>query len=1115
MRINVIRLFTILTILFAVMFSCSTVENNGEKDADNLKNNITLGKEESSGDFLFFEDFEKGKNYFEGNTNSEGENHYFSFLNPGIHLVLPSGEADPYTPVNLYMHARIRQKKIDSSNPVMINFRTDWNQNKRLVLVLIPNGISLLKSSNSSGSLDSVVDQYTDYDLSTWNDIKIWALGSTISVFLNGDEVLFYTDKSDAIGGSVEFENHSNYDIDDIELRTFPDNPDLFTVEKKEGTPPVVSVSFLEELVEEFSSPILSEIWESAPSAQINNGFLSFIPGEKSMETISTRISGPENFTLSTEILIHEDNGPRPEVLLGFGKKGEGNGYVFSVNQDFAAVSIFNNGQGLTLQKRGDIKSFFQERPAQKLTVSVYNHTGYFSLNGNLIFKIPNLPDTQGRVLVGAGEGISKISIDSLTLRTLKEEPIDASGEVKGNVSVFGEDGAFKKPEDPEIDSFNSIGMWNSDLNPESKGSLTLIKDDSPQRNSFVEFDFDMHPNRQGGVHANFSRQILADWSEWGGIEFYARAEGINKAHLTLIEVQGDSFPDRGDCYFGVTSKWQKYRLEFSPENFLPSEYHIDSGSDGRIDYSHIMSLMFEIYGYEGQGKLLIDDLKLLPRGFNKKISNKISIINYDQESISGMFPWKDLYVSPENKGQIVETDIPPGALGTAGCLRIDFAKGEDGYIDYRMDGFADCSDYDGISFYIKGDGVSRYIFEIAENEPDSFRLAPVNERFATEVPVNHQWTEWKLPFRTGVFTVTSESRLANGILDAKRVRTVSFLFPYSEQNMEGSIYIDEISLYRNRNGKDDKITLALFDPENAGSPENENFKSLISEVFSLNFSSISGWRVINNLFAGSEQEYFFEAEKNGADYFIRTSFDEKTDKLYLDLEVFNTVTGKSVKKVSTVLPLGLEIFDSIDEESLDIINTISESNVRYEKSVQDTKAGKVFSDSLNVDNGYWLHYSDNRENAGGWQIGNTLTGISEGGENLILLDNYFTNVRNISFSFKLEKGNFSCYWNVLSFSSMEGVRLTKDGTVVVLSNSIRTNFFNKPYIKGGEQWNTFSLTGEGPEKKIILNGIEFPFDAGMETGIGRIGFAIENGKMEMKDLTVSYGTNFIEIETQ
>jgi hypothetical protein len=949
-----------------------------------------------------------------------------------------------------------------------------------------------------------------------WVDLDLFLAGKTLLLYINDKERFRFADVGIEEPGGIVLGSPGPLDLDSIEIRTL-DYPlvenqtrELQIKAGKVRTPAFEIIS----LEDTFTKTKLPSWWipygtvepGSAPEdSSPDNGTITFLPAEHHQEITGLLsrypVSGDFSFTIRTQPLSYENS-----LIIGFGCSTLYSGYLIDLSRENFYLNYYENGEGTILERFPFSDTVHAASGDQQtVTLVVKNRNGYLFIEDTLLHRFELPAYTGGRVFAGF-EGheestrISTISVEhEISDITLPEQPgVDPR-------TVILPD--FPKPPSPVIDDFESGNTWHVNTNRAStcKAAVTY---DGQREGNVLELDFTMKEGQ--GLHVNAGKEIEYDISEYGGVEFWARAEGFERAHFSIAE--SALYSDRMDAFFTVTPEWTHYRLPFNDNVFTYFESTLLSGADGSMDFSHISHLMFEIFGYQGQGKLLIDDLRLLPHSAKERLREEIVIEDFESETPVPVLPWRELD-SPSDEDARVAVDFSDGAEGSKGCGRFTFKSAGEGGIVYRCDGYLSGAAYEGFAFAIKSESVARCVLEMHEVEPEASIIRPAIERPEIAVPVTNSWVTWEFPFHSRGFSSYADSSLTNGSPDGRLLRGIGFEFyPSRNDRGENIIKLDQVRLYREQTRKEERIKLGLFYPP-ATESDTAALADVIHSVFDINLQRVVGYEVVSNIQGSKLKDMYTTAKQEDLDFFLIPGFEQQYGgqqevglKVYLD--VYNTAARMRERRVTKSTSIGTDIFASLDELSVEVIDLLADTELQYAPYITDKGEHTLWKDSLQRRNPYWISYGEKKGEQSNRNPQKRRTGSlsldAEAGESMLLSEPYLDGIKEFSLEVAPGDGRAAVYWHFLGNSACNSITLNRDRVEVSINGLVST--FALPAAIKTHEWLTLTCTKEESGYAVAVNNTRVGTVEAPETSTGRFGLASQQGTVSFRNLTVKYG---------
>ena len=1048
----------------------------------------------------------------------------------------------------LRMRVRFRS---DEEGALEITGRQDEHEASLVMTRLSYDGRRIgyeLDEEEDGRTLSSTEDELPGELAGRWFEISAEYVGNRLELRIDGEEAAVHEEIERQTSGGIFLAYKGILDIDDIVLESLEspwalDEGESNGVEKSADNVRARAL-LIEQLSDDFSGSGILPWWKPIGTAWVPKNpeekGLRLSAGDK-FETVMGIQSRPL-FSGRGTIELQLDPPPeRGAAALFFGKPRLSDAYALQIARDQLMVTRYSRGPGKKLVHAPIEPGLWSDGEPQELTCYVDGSDLYIELNGSPLIHFG--PENHGQaefagtLFVGymgyIEEGVERIIRSVHIDDTL---PSDLSGRTfPGPDSSITDNGgpslaSFPTPDEPIIDSFDApmrIQKWTADANRGSSAEYRHIYD-AEDKQGHLALDFSMQEG--DGLHANVLRQLHADLSEYGGIAFKARAERIDRAHITLLEATRGEPEDRVDSYFSVGPDWREYRIPFTPSRFPISSHNILLGSDGRFDYSHVTELMFEIYGYKGKGSLYIDELRLLPKEASHRLSNRMIIEDFEhREGGTKLLQYQELYTDSEARGKfsVVSSEdygkegdergsVLESARGSAAHGLIEARKPEWEYVDLRMDGNVPAEGYDGFGFSIRSGDLPTYRIEMHELEQDSSVFGRLEEEHLCRVPLTDRWVEWRFPFHAGAMNTLRYNPLQNGKPDGWIIQNISFLIPHHLAAENARILVDELHLFRDDRSR--KLDIGLFLPDGGESPD-PMISDIVHSVFDLNLRRVENYSVISGLEAENVEEAYERAAEENIDFFLRPVYEQRDDELTLELEVCNSSTRSVSNTITDRSIVGMNIFDDLDEVSEEAVNIIADTNLSFTEKLEGNEESetKVWRDELSSLEEYWIPFDRVTAKA---QEGSGNGGIvlSPGDTDdtqwrreaehspdilktgMILTDPYFEGIEEISFQVRLpdsragkEEPSALLLWNYRARDSYNSLKLEKR-TVTVRINGYETEFTLPEDLWIRDGWSVVRLRlGENSEYTLFIGDSEIGKTSGPDLAFGRLGFGVEN----------------------
>ncbi len=983
-----------------------------------------------------------------------------------------------------------------------------------------------------------------------WQELELLLRGSELRVSLGGELLLETKELLHTDAGRLELGYLGAVDIAEIGLESL--DPASLHADAE--------ALLIEELQDDFSGAVLLPWWEPVGEVEAAGGELLLRADAEhfSHAGIRTRALFPGDGSIT---LRCEQPAAGTAVVVLFEMPRLEDSYAIFLAADMLMLVRFLDGSGRTLAQMpvpadiwhgaGNGRASENGRKSEQLGLSVHAGEIFLRVNDRPLARVPVAPDLTAGLLLGyAGymqqgdeHRLNQVSITAGlpgAFAAQEYPPLTPHGNAAAKAAAAETAAeAFPPPAGPHLDNFNrrNDASWHVGANPASTATAELLYDQAAG-SGVLALRFTMAAGN--GLHANALRPLELDVSRYGGIAFRARAEGTQRAHIALLEAPAGPAPavaNRLNAFFTVDEQWREYRIPFTQNRFLPSAHELSLGADGVFDFARLSAVMFEVWGYEGAGALYIDDLRLLDAEAAQELGSRLVLEGFEShDRVAGALPDQRLFHSERAEAEFAVT-ADGGALGSAHAGELRGSKEQWEYIDLRLDGTVAAQGYDGVGFFIRGAGVSEYIFELREIEPGSSVMAALEETYQVRVPVSEDWVEWRFPFDARSMRQPRYHPLHSGEIEGDILRNLSFLAPHEQQITEMRVQIDELFLFGAGTRELRDIAVGLFVPAAAGPAGVPGTPDAILEhamhsVFELNLGRVPGYRVQAGLVAGNLDAALRVAAAQGLPFFVRPVYTREADTVLLNLEVVNTTAGEVTRQISGSAALGLDIFRSLDDLSVSAVNTIADTNLSFRDRVQlSAQARAVYSDPLTQMPDYMIAFDGVSTIPAGPTPGSPTSGLPTPGSNgapglqlspaaatggMVLTDPYLAGIEQLSFDVRPGRDAALFYWNYRARDSHNAVRL-KGRTVMVSINGFENSFaVPEEFLSSSEatgsarldpeRWYSVELRTTAPDSyELRLDGRLLGTAGGPDLRFGRVGLGVELHPAAFRNLRVVY----------
>ena len=1060
-----------------------------------------------------WDDFEKrialGESFVVADTG--GANRYLRLDTKGsgyVHLVSSDGPNSPG-----FGDSRIRDFRLTFDLRLSENGILEVQARKRDDA---DGGVFLLISESTVEILD-VPDQSNRYLAKArvalgeeWHEAEFRLSEDTGELFVDGESVIRSVGLRQLHRGGILLEYTGRVDIDNLRLYS----------QDSEAPGEEARALLIEELEDDFSEAELAPWWRIEGNGGVDVGVTgggARLLGSEEYRTVSG-ISTRALFSGTGRVRASFYDPPeRTSFSLGIGKVGIEDSLVLGVQESGITLIQYGGGAGRQLVRRALAPETWSSRGQQEVVLTVSDGVLYASLNGTPLLSYSDRADLfRGTLFFGYLGHYPRTT--GRTLRSVEVSPrfgeeFDPSLYPSGQ-TVKGAEGTEALPDYQSVDSlfasFDGPGAprFFVGANESSVAGAEIVLDEEAQEGHLL-LDFTMKEGN--GLHANVGFSLERDLSSYGGVAFRARAEGIERAHISMSERTSGVEPDRINAFFSVGPEWREYRLPFSREYFALSADHLLGGSDGVFDFAHVDWMLFEVYNYEGPGTLHIDDIRFLPAGARQRFTNRITVENFEPADRHAPYGLETHTYAHGNARAEFSEGRGRGARGSSGFGRFRAEKGIWEYAELGFWGDIPTDGYGGVGLSLRGEGVSTTELHLHELEPESAQFRPVTEAHHSRLPLSEEWVEWRLPFMPGAMEPAPYSDLTNGSLDGWLLQAVSFSYPEEFEGRGTEVQIDELFLFEK--GRDRSLRVGLFraEPEEEADPR---VSQVIDSVLQLNLGRLEGYEVSTGLRGPSREEAFARAAEGQLDFFLRPSYRRDQDELLLSLELCNVPAGAVSKRIQGTTVVGLDIFHDLDLLSTAVLNTLADTNLAFEDHLTRTEgAGStVWADSLERIEPYWLEFDGVAARV---TEGLLLSPASQSTETeatdegrgpsfdrpMVLSEPYLTGVERLSA--KLGEGSI-LLWNYCGREVLNLLEITGEEVTVEINGT--TTRFALPSSKEGSDsfWEVvLDLTGDG--YRVLLDGQELGVANGYNVPFGRVGLAVAGDSARFRDLEVRF----------
>lgn len=517
---------------------------------------------------------------------------------------------------------------------------------------------------------------------------------------------------------------------------------------------------------------------------------------------------------------------------------------------------------------------------------------------------------------------------------------------------------------------------------------------------------------------------------------------------------------------------------------------------------------MFEVYNYEGEGELHIDDVRLLPPGAREKLTSRLVFESFEHDGQVSPFGLERIFHAGGGSSVGFDVVSGEGARGSRGYAVISGEKRESEHLELSYWGGVPLEGHHGIGLSLRGEEVATLGVELTEIEPRGSYFRPLYEAHRCVLPVSERWVEWRLPFTRLSSRPTPYRSLGNGALDGWYLEGVTVFLDGDLEARDMQLHLDEFFLYESAGAK--RFDIGLFLPDGGAEPD-PRLEGVIDSVFRLNLDRVQQYNVTGGMEAADLEGAFARAAARELDFFLRPAYRREADSLDLTLEVCNVAAGAVSKTIESTTVVGLDIFHALDLLSTEVINTLADTNLAFEDRLSRDPAGELvtFSDTLRTLSPYWLTFD-----------GGTLREFPSGGvilqagpdkkvdEEFLLVpmalaEPYFEQISEFSLELGPGREESLFFWNYRGRDGYNAVMLREDALSVRINGLERRLSF--PDQTERDAWITLSARRDGSGYRFRLDGEELGVVEGPDVPFGRLGFGVLEGEAAFRNLSVTF----------
>lgn len=955
-----------------LLWACVASPDSGPEEPKGLVRSL-------AGIQLVREDFEARSGVKGGHVLEEADGNRFLRTSPGYASFAPvGGEGDLLE--NLSLSFRSRANVLAPDGPLGVALRDDGAGNR----VELSTGRSGLTATLVQRGKRTALERFplpAGTDLKTWTSFTARCAGTVLEATLNG--VPFSWQLPASWAGHARFDLSPSADLDDLSVDSLDLGPDaaLDMGKGKPGEPwlmPALKAfnsrgSALPEGVAWLSSSITVDAGAEAD--------LKPAEGMEERQYMSVLPAGGA-FAWQADFLATGDKAPW--LVLGVGLATEDSGWRFHAGPEGLELSYGDSkGSRVRVASRPDLRTAAGGTEAARLGFARLKGDGYFLFNGQVAFRIPGIAGAEGRVSFGA---LAKGGLPKLSALSLEGAPASIPDAAPSSYDPDSpeETQPFMVPEKASI----LLAGWQGESSPGSVAAVSVGRDGGREALTLAA-TLKAGP---AGRWAALALPSRADLRSFGGLEFSVRASASTWVRVELSSPYAGDLSRRVNAYLAAGPEWRRVFLPFSQAAF--------SGDEG-FSFSRVS--MVRVFLEDGtlpsKASLWLSDLRLAPRALAARLERERVLVDFEEGSDSRAFPLSGAFLDKADSRDASAQARSGGAGAGSSSLVVKYDKrGQGQSFYYGIPGVADLSDRDGVSFMVRGEGVTKASVGFSSRALASPEALPSTETYDLAVPVNPRWVRWRVPFSPGAVDSGSGGLVSAHVPNAARL-TELFVHGYrSTYPDKGTLFVDELAAYESEEpGRE--ILIGLPPATDAGGAA--SLLRTVSDTLALNLERVPGLK----LMALGAEDPKAAAEKAGCSYYLEIICSAKDGTFEGKATLVQTLGSGRSKPAPFTSPVDVDLFDALDRLSESVVNALVGVDLGYEARTERSSGYASFKDPIASMSDYWLAYgSVARAPVDGR--------LRVGASGLVLLDAYQDGLSLLAVEVTINEGTVCLYWD-------------------------------------------------------------------------------------------------------
>lgn len=960
---------------------------------------------------------------------------------------------------NVAIGFRIRKNALAPDAPLGLALRDD-GAGKRLEFALDKRSVYVTVIREARRTELARYTIPVSMDLKTWTSCLLSCVGTVLEAKL-GDQ-LWSWELPEAWAGKVLFDLSPSVDVDDVSLDSLDSGGDI----AKEGQAwmlPALQAFFVK-------GPLLGKtpVW-LLDSKPLPDGYSVDLRAEAGAteKIYMSMVPAGGSYFWQTEISYAP--GSTPLLVLGVGQATMHCGWRMYAGPRGLELSYGDSeGSRVRMDGRHDMRIDAAAGVASLGFVRLRGD-GYFLFNGKVAFKVPSMGFSEGRLsfgsLASSGSGADKaITLSSMSLARAPDSMPDPVPLAYDPQSAEERD-PFPLPVGAKL----PLAGWELVASQDVVSRLAVERQAGREELALSVDSKPALPDAQAALYL----PLRADVRTFGGLEFSVKAIGASWIRVELDSPFATDLAHTVSAYVVPGSSWQRIFLPFSAEAF---------SGDKDFSFSRVAVLRVVFGGFARTGKpaLRLAELRLAPKSLATRLERERVLVDFEPDSESHLFPLSAAIMDKaDSRDASAQVKAEAGGSSSSSLVLKYDKRGVGQSFYYSIPGMADMSDRDGISFMVRGEGVTRAAVGFTSVPAASAESESSVESYDLAVPVNPRWVRWRVPFAPAAVDAGASGLVSAHVPNSARI-TKLFVHGYRGNYPDkGTLFVDELAAYESEEpGRIVKIGLPpAIDAGGASA-----LLRTVSDTLALNLERVPGLKLS---VLGAEDPKA-AAEKAGCSYYLEIVCTAKDGMFNGKATLVQTLGSGRSRPADFRSPVDVDLFDALDKLSESVVNALVGVDLGYEARTERSADTAVFKDPIAQMSDYWLAYgSVARAPVDGR--------LRVGANGLVLLNEYQEGLSYLAVDVALEEGTLCLYWDYMGYDFWRRLEIDAARNILRLRSSWNLEEARMPSgtFAGGKQLRVqIELSAEATVVRI--GGKELARFQPSPRPLGRAGFGLD-----------------------